>query len=504
MIRNIIKKYNMLWLAIVLLVASFIYICTVGDTFNLTLRYYDSEQVFPEGEPEGGRFDMKDITRVASDSKGRVDILEAYLEDHVIHIKVKGRTPGRVFLEYGQTFNALEVLYVHGTGVVTVEDYFGPCTGSRTVWAVWFLYIILLIYRLIKSYRRSLHENMYQYKNILLLGVIIFVCMVTVFMSFVLTSDSGIINGLYIIMGTLQSIGIYTFPVVMIAFIMATVSNLKLIRREGRTWRNFLGFILGLFMIVASVLPLIISEYLQRSTAIDVHNWKGTGRFVEMFVTNTCGILNDYFECILIATIVIGIKAAKHVPKFDKDYIIIHGCQIRKDGSLTKLLQSRTDRAIEFAEMQKEATGRDIIFVPSGGQGSDEVISEAEAIKRYLLDQGIPEERILPEDKSRNTEENLINAAALVRERSGEASKIAFSTTNYHAFRAGLLATSNGIKAEGVGSGTKSYFWLNAFIREFAATIVSERKTHAAVIGTMTILNIIMVVLTYVSNVILS
>ena len=69
--------------------------------------------------------------------------------------------------------------------------------------------------------------------------------------------------------------------------------------------------------------------------------------------------------------------------------ILILGCQIGKDGSLTKLLQGRTDRAIEFAKMQKNRLGRPIVFVPSGGKGSDEIISEGEAIKRYLIEQGI-------------------------------------------------------------------------------------------------------------------
>ena len=112
-----------------------------------------------------------------------------------------------------------------------------------------------------------------------------------------------------------------------------------------------------------------------------MHYERGFGRFLELFLENTVSAYVAYLECILIGTIIVAIIAARRIPAFDKDYIIIHGCQIRKDGSLTKLLQSRTDRAIEFAKIQKEATGRDIIFVPSGGQGSDEVISEAEAIK---------------------------------------------------------------------------------------------------------------------------
>ena len=65
-----------------------------------------------------------------------------------------------------------------------------------------------------------------------------------------------------------------------------------------------------------------------------------------------------------------GIKASRHIPEFDKDYIIILGCQIKSDGTLTKLLKARVDKAIEFSKKQKEKTGKDIIFIPSGGKAT--------------------------------------------------------------------------------------------------------------------------------------
>ena len=63
--------------------------------------------------------------------------------------------------------------------------------------------------------------------------------------------------------------------------------------------------------------------------------------------------------------------------------------------------------------------------------------------------------------------------------------KVAFSTTNYHVFRSGLLASEQGIYAEGVGSRTRSYFWVNAFIREFVATLAEERKKHLRIIAVL-------------------
>ena len=84
-----------------------------------------------------------------------------------------------------------------------------------------------------------------------------------------------------------------------------------------------------------------------------------------------------------------GLVSAKHKPKNDKDYIIILGCKIKEDGTLLPLLKSRVDKAIEFASIQRHNTGKDIIFIPSGGKGNDEVISEAEAMKNYLLEKKI-------------------------------------------------------------------------------------------------------------------
>ena len=130
------------------------------------------------------------------------------------------------------------------------------------------------------------------------------------------------------------------------------------------------------------------------------------------------------------------------------------------------------------------------------------VTSEAEAIRRYLAESGVPADRILVEDRSTNTEENIRNSAALIRETGGgQEAKIAFATTNYHVFRAGILANRQGVPMEGVGGKTRSYFWINAFIREFIATIYAERKTHVRMVLVMLAAALTMVYVVYLSNV---
>ena len=111
-------------------------------------------------------------------------------------------------------------------------------------------------------------------------------------------------------------------------------------------------------------------------TFINIHNEKGVFIRVVQFLKSSILAVVSYLECVLLGTIILSIKAAKHNPSYDKDYVIILGCKIQKDGKLTKLLKGRVDRAISFATKQKEETGKDIVYIPSGGQGSDEVVSE--------------------------------------------------------------------------------------------------------------------------------
>ena len=109
----------------------------------------------------------------------------------------------------------------------------------------------------------------------------------------------------------------------------------------------------------------------------------------------------------LFSTMICAVLSTRYRPPYDKEYIIILGCAIRRDGTPTPLLRGRIDRAVAFEREQFMKSGRHAYFVPSGGQGSDEVISEAESMKRYLIEQGIPEEQIIKEDKSVNTLQNF-------------------------------------------------------------------------------------------------
>ena len=205
-----------------------------------------------------------------------------------------------------------------------------------------------------------------------------------------------------------------------------------------------------------------------------------------------------YCECMLIGAIVANIIAAKHRPAYDKEYVIILGCGINGDGTPTPLLRGRIDKAIEFSRKQFTESGHAPLFITSGGQGPNEVISESESMKHYLVDQGISERRIIQEDKSTDTFENMKFSKAKLEEmgKSIADTKVAFSTTNYHVFRSGLYAKRVKLQAEGMGADTKWYFWPNASVRELVGLMTEHRGKQAlvllgmaAIYATLTILS---------------
>ena len=425
------------------------------------------------------------------------------LEDGVLSVDVRAVSRGKavVILTDPSGDFYYETVYVHLFGVITVDSFFGVSSGTAILPVLIALYILLLICYLAAQYRSGVRRNLYRYRNIRNMGWIVFLTLTLA------GQISGLFNGAGIadaVSGTLHSasnVAFIAFPAAFVVSILVAVSNFRLMRREGRSWRNMLGLLLGLFVCLSTVFPYALGEWLQRTTVVDVHNMGGPGMYIEMAVTNTILVAVSYLECILLGTIILTVKAARRIPAFDKDYILILGCKIRGDGSLTPLLKGRADRALDFARMQKEAGGRDVVFVPSGGQGGDEIMPEAQAVKNYLLEQGVPGERIIAEDGSANTYENFKNSLALIRKDCGGTDpKIAFSTTNYHVFRSGVLAERQGASVEGIGSKTRSYFWINAFVREFIATLAAEWKRHLAVIAALVLTVIAMVAVVMLSN----
>lgn len=150
-------------------------------------------------------------------------------------------------------------------------------------------------------------------------------------------------------------------------------------------------------------------------------------------------------------------------PKAGADVCIILGAQMKESGP-SDVLQRRLDKALEYLWGNP-----DTIVVVSGGQGSNEPVSEAQGMRDYLIAKGIAEERILMEDASTNTWENLDYSAKLI-DKSGD--DVVIVTNNFHVFRAVSIARKQGYSTvQGMAASTHRGNLLNNLLREFLGVL---------------------------------
>ncbi len=356
------------------------------------------------------------------------------------------------------------------------------------------VYSIGMTIMLVVAFFEQMRYNLYSYNTIFYIGFALFSLSVDITFGF-LTHNIlrhpeyyGFVNAIiYAIIESAKSYIILSFPFLLIFSLGLSISNIELIKREGKSLVNLLGIVLSV-LVVAGVIFLFFFNYYASGSQFEV--------MIHDLVTNLFATIYLYFECMLIGTMIATAIAARYEPKRDKDFLIILGCGLLKDGTPTPLLKGRLDRALSFDKKQREETGKRLVFVTSGGQGPDEIISESASMKRYLMEHGIEEERIIEEDQSTDTYENMRNSKAKIQEVNPNA-KIAFSTTNYHVFRSGLFARRVKMRAIGMGAKTKWYFWPNAAVREFVGLLTKHLDKQLAILISMVVFYLFMTIYLY-------
>ena len=148
---------------------------------------------------------------------------------------------------------------------------------------------------------------------------------------------------------------------------------------------------------------------------------------------------------------------------YDEDAVVVLGAAVH-GRELSNTLVGRLDAALAYHQRNPSA-----LIVVSGGQGLQEEIPEAVAMRQYLLDHGVSDDRIIVEDRSTSTEENFANSRALLGQRLPSGYRIAFVTDEFHVYRAGRIAASTGLAATHVSSRTPWYFWPANYLRESVA-----------------------------------
>ena len=239
-------------------------------------------------------------------------------------------------------------------------------------------------------------------------------------------------------------------------------NGIRMIRREGRSLANVLSLFLGIAVEIGE-LSFFMAVIFNYSMGLEFFRKINSAL---LFV----GVSVFYFSLLILMFVLYQIYFQYIPHRNGFDHIIIHGCGLLQGYRVSRLLGNRIDRAIEVFHKGNDRA----VIICSGGKGSDESISEAEAIAGYLRDKGIPEDRIILEDRSTSTEENLIFSNEIIQ-RSGGSGRIALVSSNYHIYRCVLLAHRLGMHCVGIGGKVAAYYWPSAVIREFAA-VYSDRK----------------------------
>ena len=338
------------------------------------------------------------------------------------------------------------------------------------------------------AFVRQLQYNPYSYNTIIYMGFSLFL-LITAFTVLLTANHLRLQTGLasatalYNLLGTLVNAGgnylFSTAPFLFLFSVALMISNVVLIQKEGRSFVNLLGIILALLLIGGFGVFYWIGYYASGSVfEVMIHD----------MITNLLSTVYLYFECMLIGAMIANLIVIRYEPEPDADFIITLGCGIRSDGTPTPLLAGRVDRALAFYQKQIQLTGKAPVFVTSGGQGPNEVISESQCMKNYLLSKGVPEEHILMEDKSTTTLENMRNSKEIIDSVKPDA-KILFSTSNYHLFRSGIWSRRVKMRSIGIGAKTKWYFWPNATVREFVGLLTEHRMKQGLILGGMLLLS---------------
>jgi uncharacterized SAM-binding protein YcdF (DUF218 family) len=144
----------------------------------------------------------------------------------------------------------------------------------------------------------------------------------------------------------------------------------------------------------------------------------------------------------------------------EAEFIIILGARVK--GTTPSLsLQYRIDAAASYLNRNPQA-----IAVASGGQGPGEEITEAEAIKQGLMDHGVEESRIILEDKSTSTIENIKFSKQLIPK---DLEKGLIVSNDFHLFRAKMIAKDQDLDLDGLPAKTPTVAILKSYTREYLA-----------------------------------
>ena len=171
----------------------------------------------------------------------------------------------------------------------------------------------------------------------------------------------------------------------------------------------------------------------------------------------TVGLISVIIIIVVTETILIA-KASMKKPAKDATLIVL-GCKVYGEHA-SRSLRERLDAALLYLNENPKSK-----CIVSGGMGEGEKISEAECMYRYLVKKGVDSSRIIKEDKSTSTRENLRFSRKIIEEYELD-ENIAIATSEYHQYRAAQIAASLGFSVGAVSGHTAWWLFPTFYVRE--------------------------------------
>jgi len=267
---------------------------------------------------------------------------------------------------------------------------------------------------------------------------------------------SAVMAAVTLVLFGVLGLGLLALPVVLV------VNGLTMVRRERRSLGNLLSLLVGVAMLAA---PFVVA-------APFVLRWRWTMGLVVGLVMGTA-----WLGFVFLGFVTQTLLYRRYAARVPARGVIVLGSKV-VGGRVPPLLAARLAAGREAAE-RLGSDGGPVPIVPSGGQGADEERPEGVAMGEWLVDHGVPADRVLVEDEARTTRENLTLGVAVLREH-GTAGPYLVATNNYHAPRAAMEAMDLGLDVHAVGAPTAGYFFPSAYLREFVAVLRRRPAVHVA------------------------
>jgi uncharacterized SAM-binding protein YcdF (DUF218 family) len=259
------------------------------------------------------------------------------------------------------------------------------------------------------------------------------------------------------------------------------LNGITMVRRESLRPGNLLSLLagIGMFALVGLVAidVVVIATGRTQHTALDVFN-----AFTFIVV-----LLSGYISFLLVSYVSYAFVYGRITALRGADFIVVLGSGLIGGDRVPPLLASRLERGRQLHQALVARRKASPVLIVSGGKGADERVSEAEAMASYLIERGVPADSVTREDQSRTTEENLTFSKTIM-ERSRPRYRCIVVTSNYHVFRAAIIARRLGVNGQVTGARTAGYYWPSATLREFIAVFLSYKVVNLGICAVIVVL----------------